>query len=92
MADVSVEIRKLLAEKRLVLGTERTVKLVRQGKLAKVYLSANCPPKLKEDITRYCTLASIECQELVVANEELGVWCKKPFAISVVGVLKSAAA
>jgi len=91
MADVSVEIRKLLGEKRLVIGTERTMKMVRQGRLAKVYLSSNCPPKLKEDLNRYCGMGSIECQELPVANEELGVWCKKPFAISILGVLKSAA-
>jgi large subunit ribosomal protein L30e len=91
MADISAEIRKLLAEKRLVIGTARTAKLVRQGKLAKIYLSANCPPKLKSDLNKHCGLGGIECQELSVANEELGVWCKKPFAISVIGVLKSAA-
>lgn len=86
-----LEMRKLLAEKRLVIGTERTVKLVKQGKLAKVYLSSNCPPALKADLNKFCGLSGIECQDLGVANEELGVWCKKPFAISVVGVLKSAA-
>lgn len=91
MSDAMVEMRKLLVEKRLVLGTERTIKLVRQGKLAKVYLSSNCPPRLKADLGKYCGLSGIECQELNVVNEELGVWCKKPFAISVVGVLKSAA-
>lgn len=91
MADVSAEIRKLLAEKRLVVGTDRTLKLVRQGKLAKVYLSSNCPPKVRQDISKYCALSGIECQELAVPNEELGVWCKKPFAISILGVLKSAA-
>ncbi len=90
MTDTATEIRKLLAEKRLVLGTERAMKLVRQGTLAKIYLSSNCPPKLKEDFNRYCAMNGIECQDLGVPNEELGVWCKKPFAISVIGVLKSA--
>lgn len=92
MADTAAEIRKLMADKRLVLGTGRALKLVRQGKLAKMYLSSNCPPGVKSDLQKFCGLAGIECQELVVSNEELGVWCKKPFAISVVGVLKSAAA
>jgi len=90
MADAA-EIKKLMADKRLVIGTEQVQKLVRQGKLAKVYLSANCPPRLKEDLARYCELSGIQCQELAVSNEELGVWCKRPFAISVLGVLKSAA-
>jgi large subunit ribosomal protein L30e len=90
MADVAAEIRKLMADKRLVLGTEQVSKMVKQGKLAKVYLSANCPPALNADLKKYCALAGIECQELPVSNEELGVWCKKPFAISILGVLKSA--
>jgi large subunit ribosomal protein L30e len=90
MADSTAEIRKLMADKRLVLGTAQVEKLVRQGKLAKVYLSSNCPPDVKSDLQRFCSLEGIECQELPVSNEELGVWCKKPFAISVVGVLKSA--
>ncbi|MEM2916602.1 MAG: ribosomal L7Ae/L30e/S12e/Gadd45 family protein [Candidatus Woesearchaeota archaeon] len=91
MNDVASEIKKLLADKRLVTGTEQAMKRLRQGKLAKVYLSANCPAMTKEDFLRHCTLAGIECQELPVSNEELGVWCKKPFAICVIGVLKSAA-
>lgn len=89
MTDVAAEIRKLLTEKRLVIGTERTMKLVKQGKLAKVYLSSNCPPKVKEDLNRYCVLNDIMCERVPVPNEELGAWCKKPFAISVVGVLKN---
>ena len=92
MTDVMLDIRKLLADKRLVIGTEQTLKFVKLGKLAKVYLSSNCPPALKADLQKYCGLNGIECQELAVPNEELGVWCKKPFAISVLGVLKSAIA
>lgn len=91
MNDAAGEIKKLLADKRIVAGTEQAVKLLRQGRLAKVYLSANCPAAAKEDLLRHCALAGIECQQLQVSNEELGVWCKKPFAISVIGVLKSAA-
>ncbi|MEM4240406.1 MAG: ribosomal L7Ae/L30e/S12e/Gadd45 family protein [Candidatus Woesearchaeota archaeon] len=90
MADATTEIRKLMADKRLVLGTARVQKLARQGKLAKIYVSANCPPALKEDFKRHCSISGLDCQELQVTNEELGVWCKKPFAISVVGVLKGA--
>ncbi len=90
MNDAAGEIKRLLADKRIVAGTKRTVKLLRQGKLAKVYLSANCMPTVKDDFVRHCALAGVECQELQASNEELGVWCKKPFAVSVVGVLKSA--
>lgn len=91
MPDAGAEIKKLLAEKRIVIGAERAMKLLRQGKLAKVYLSASCPQNVRDDFKRYCSVDGVDCEELPISNEELGVWCKRPFAISAVGVLKSAA-
>ncbi len=84
-ADVVVELKKSLASNKLVLGTEETVKLLRKGKVQKVILASNCDPQVRGDIQKYCGIGSVECVELPQTNEELGVLCKKPFAISVVG-------
>ena len=84
------EVRKLLTEKRVILGTDRTIKALRQGALVKVLVSSNCPPALKRDIQRYCQLTNAAMEEMSQTNEALGVVCKKPFLISVIGVLKSA--
>ncbi len=85
-ADVVVELKKSLAANKLVLGTDETVKLLRKGKVHKVILASNCDPQVRGDIQKYCGIGGVECVELPQTNEELGVLCKKPFAISVVGV------
>lgn len=89
MADSAANIRKLLEDGKLVIGTERTLKLLRAGKIAEVFFSSNCAAKVRETLARYCGLGSVPCTELPFPNEELGVVCKKPFAISVVGVLRT---
>jgi large subunit ribosomal protein L30e len=85
----SSELKKLLTEKRLVLGTERTKKMLLQGKLAKVLFSANVPAAVKAEISKYAAIGKTDVAELSERNEELGILCKKPYAISVLGVLKS---
>ncbi|VVB81603.1 50S ribosomal protein L30e [uncultured archaeon] len=81
------DLRKLLAAEKLVLGTEDTLKLLRKGKLQKVVLASNCNERVKEDFSRYCEMAGVECSEIAQTSDEVGVVCRKPFAISVVGVL-----
>jgi len=88
VADVVVaELKKLFAEGKLVLGTDETLKGLRKKKVNKVFLAANCDPVVKEDIERLCALGSVACVQLAQSNEEVGVICKKPFAIAVVGVI-----
>jgi large subunit ribosomal protein L30e len=86
VADVVAELKKLLESKKLILGTDETVKFLRQGKVKKIFLASNCSPQVKDDLAQYCKVGNVECVELSQSNEEIGVLCKKPFAISVVGV------
>jgi len=86
--DTIAEIRKNLELKKLVLGTERTMKSLRMGKLEKVYMTENCPENVREDLTHYGKISNAEIVELSVPNDELGTMCKKPFSISVVGLLR----
>jgi len=81
------EIRKLLESDKLLIGTDRSLKALKLGKLEKIYISSNCPDDVKETIDRYAN--GTEIINLEVPNEELGVICRKPFLISVVSVLKS---
>ena len=83
------EIRQMLDSGRLVIGTERVMKYLKQDKLEKVYLSHNCPDDLKARIKHYSGLNKIEAKELDILNDELGVVCRKPFAISIIGLLKN---
>ena len=86
----STEIKKMLKAGNLVLGTERSMKSLKLGKIQKVMLSSNCPAKVEKDISYYAGLAGAEFQKLDYPNDELGVICKKPFSISVLAVVKGA--
>jgi len=85
--DNQTEIKKLLEEKKLVLGTGITQKKLLQGNIKKIFITSNCEKKAKEDLLHYCKTFKIDCIELAQTNEELGTLCKKPFSISVIGVL-----
>lgn len=80
------EIKKLLKAKNIIIGTERTLKGLKLGKISKVYLSANCSEKVKDSIEHYSKFGKVSVVKLKYPNDELGVLCKKPFSISVLGV------
>ncbi|MBS3097772.1 ribosomal L7Ae/L30e/S12e/Gadd45 family protein [Candidatus Woesearchaeota archaeon] len=85
---IILEIKKLSKSKNLIIGTERTIKNLKLGRLKKVFTSSNCPEKVKGDISYYGKLAKTEIVPLKYPNEELGTICKKPFPISVLGLMK----
>lgn len=87
---VSLEdIRKgIVPKEKIVLGSKRTIKYLKLGKISKVFLSKNAPEEIREDIKYYSKLGNIEVEELELNNEELGAILKKPFKVSVLSILK----
>ena len=87
--EITEELKKLrtaVQEKKLVVGTDKVLKELKAGKVEKIYLAENCPPKIREDINHYAKMANVPILELNQSNEELGIFCKKNFFVSVVGV------
>ena len=82
------ELRKHVQSSKFVIGTSEVIKLLKHDKLAKIFVASNSPASIKEDLKHYGTMADCEIVELQIPNDELGVMCKKPFSISVVGVLR----
>ncbi len=82
------DIKKKIKEEKVIIGTERTIKVLKLGKVEKVFLTSNCPSDVKEDIEHYAKLAKIKVVKLKQPNVELGVICKKPFPISVLSFKK----
>jgi len=80
------DLKNAIKSKKLIIGTEMTIKNLKLGKLAAVYLSKNCAENIKKDIQYYAKLAKVEVIQLPYANDELGVVCKKPFSISVLSL------
>ncbi len=85
---IVTEIKGLLKTKKLIIGTEKTMKNLLLGKIERIFLSSNCPENIREDINYYSKLQTFGVIELKYPNDELGAICKKPFSISVLGVLK----
>jgi ribosomal protein L30E len=83
---MKAEIRKLLGSDKLIIGSDRCMKLLRSGELKKVMLASNCSPTLAEDVKHIGGVSGAEVIELDVPNEELGIYCKKPFNINVLGI------
>lgn len=82
------EIRDVLVSGKLIIGTEKTEKDLKRGLLSKVFISSNCPEKVRADFSHYASLANVELIDLSIPNEELGIVCKKPFSVSIVGLMK----
>lgn len=83
------EIKKGIETKGVVLGREVTLKSIKRGLIRKVFMSSTVDPEIKSDVEQYAKISPIEIVELVYPNDELGALCKKPFPISIVGVLKA---
>lgn len=83
--DTNEEIKKLVATPKALIGTETTLKALKAGKLAKIYLAKNVNELTRQDIETYAKIANVEIKTLEVRNDELGVICRKPFSISVLG-------
>lgn len=80
------EIKKLLGTENLIIGTERTTKMLKKGDLKKIFLAKNASEETKKDIDYYAELSGVEVETLNETNEEIGTLCKKPFSISVIGM------
>ena len=82
------EVKKNLKSKKLIFGTERAIKGLKQGTISKVFVSSNTPDSVKEDLERFAGLAGALVIPVGIPNGELGVFCKKSHLVSVIGLLK----
>ncbi|MBI2129261.1 ribosomal L7Ae/L30e/S12e/Gadd45 family protein [Candidatus Woesearchaeota archaeon] len=86
--DTEEEIKKLAKSKKLIIGCERAIKLLKNKTAEKIFISANCPDGIKKDLKKYCSLSGANFIDLKQNNEELGALCKKPFSVAVASVVK----
>jgi len=86
----AAEIKKMLKAGNIIIGTQRTMKNLKVGKVQKILVSSNCPAGIEKDLNYYAGLSGAEIHKLDYPNEELSIICKKPFNISVLALLKGA--
>lgn len=81
-------IKKLTKENKLIFGIKQTIKLLKLGKIDRVFLASNSSDEIREDMEYYCGIAKVPLVKLAFPNTELGLICKKHFSVLVIGVLK----
>jgi len=84
---IADEIKSYQKEK-MVIGSKRTIKYLKLGKISKVFVAKNVPKDLLDDISYYAKLSNATVEQADLSNTELGILLKKPFKISVIGILK----
>ena len=84
----SADFKGLIKSGNLIIGSERTLKSLKLGKLKNVLVALNCDANVEKSLKYYSGLCNTEFIKLDYRNDELGVLCKKPFSISVIGILK----
>ena len=82
------EIKDSIDDKKVVLGATVTIKALKNSQLRKIFLSKNCTEAEKKDIEYYASFHNIPIVQLNYPSDEVGVICKKPFSIAVLGLLK----
>jgi large subunit ribosomal protein L30e len=80
------ELKSKVKENNVIIGAESVIKALRKRAVKKVFLAANCPNQLRSEIEHYATLVNIPVIHLELNNEDLGIFCKKQFFISVIGI------
>ena len=58
------EIRKLLSEGKLLIGTKSVKKALNTGKVGKIFVSSNAPALVKSEVNHLAKLGSIEVVHL----------------------------
>jgi len=81
--------KKIVDEKKIIIGYNRTLKMIKRGKVEKIFLAKNVPENIRKDIDYYQKLENFEVEVLNYSNEEVGLLLKKPFKISVISILKN---
>lgn len=86
--EVSKEIRQAIATGKVVIGADRSLKMLKRGQAKLVILMSNCRPDLRADAERYAGMANIPVYNFGGDSEELGLACGKPFLVSILTVVE----
>ena len=82
------KVKKLLKTDKIAYGTERAYKEISRKKAAEIVLSSNVPKDVETDLTKYAKLSDLAITKINLTNDLLGTYCKKPYAVSVLTLLK----
>ncbi|TDA30322.1 MAG: 50S ribosomal protein L30e [Hadesarchaea archaeon] len=85
--NINEEIRRAAESGKVVLGTDRSLKLLRAGKVKMVIVASNCPDKVKREVEYLSKLFGVPLFRYPGSSVELGTAVGRPFSVNVCSVL-----
>ncbi len=78
------ELKKVLKKEKLIFGANQTIRNLKNKKTKTVFLAKNCSDEIRKSIEYYADLAKVKVINLDKSKDELSVFCKKGYPISVI--------
>ena len=72
---------------KVIIGSRKTLKYVKLGKVKVVVAASNLPPDLRSDLEYYAKLSNIPIIYFPGTNRDLGTVIGKPFSVAMMGIL-----
>jgi len=78
----------LKKKEKVIIGNNRILAAIGEEKIKEVFVSSNYPAGRVADLEKSSDLFGFKLSRLKIGSEELGAQCRKPYSVSVVGILK----
>jgi large subunit ribosomal protein L30e len=79
-------IRQCVDSGKVEFGTNTGVKSALSGRAKLVVVAENCPPALKQDVSRFCKLSSVPLLTFEGTSMELGTIAGRPHPVAILSV------
>ena len=87
-ASVTKVVKNAIEGNKIVLGRDVTFKKLESGTITGVVFASNCPQDWKNEAQELGKKSKIEFYDYNGNGLDLGALCKKPFAVTVAGIVK----
>lgn len=79
-------IKKAMKEKKLVIGYNSTIRLLKRKKVSLVVAASNAPIEVKKELKNLTSINKVEYVESNKNNLELGATSRKHFGVTVLSI------
>ncbi len=80
-------LRHVVRTGQVIVGSRKTLKYVKLGRVKVVVAASNLPENLKSDLEYYAKLSQIPIVTFPGTNRDLGTAIGKPFSVAMVGII-----
>ncbi|NIM47075.1 MAG: 50S ribosomal protein L30e [Candidatus Aenigmarchaeota archaeon] len=81
------DLKIAIEENKVILGSKRTLKYLKLGKVKMIVIANNCPDNFKKDLEHYTKLTGLKIENFDGTAKQLGIVCGKPFSVATLAIL-----